>query len=849
MRIVESKPDHWALLVEEVKWAEKIREVDIAAFGLHLRRFIDVYLDLIYEREYIEQNPGDDSTTFNRINNPRFCKTVNHDVVTLLHTLRIFGNKCVHENLDKQQMELCREGISDYLNYAHGLLNWLSRKYKGQNFDLSVFATGSKHLCLKDLFLDLKLTQDQSTLLECFSQFLVDDDKQIFLLKGSAGTGKTFLLKGIVEYLNITGRNFSLAASTGKAARVLSEKTGFLARTVHSSIYKLEEVENTSVWVLASNTDADNSIFFVDESSMIGDSDLGNEHSPITFGSGKLLSDLLQYMDLPNTHRKIVFVGDSAQLPPVGMSMSPALNKNYLKDQFCCSVEECSLKQVVRQKLSSGILENATHLRDSITNREFTELNISSERDDVEEVQNNNWLDLYLDSCHHKVNGESIVIGYSNAKVCRYNTIIRNYFFPGVRQICPGDKVMVVRNGVIGNKAVFNGEIGLIRQVSPYPDIQRVEIKYTDKKKQFHREVVELRFRDVEVGFRISLKESQFFKTKIIENVLYDDRPNLSHEENLAIWELFKTRHPEQSFSHPYSLELIHLLQSDPYNSALPVKFGYAITGHKSQGSEWKNVFVDANSRKNMLCEDTFRWVYTAITRAKEKLYLIDNPRISFLSNLIPEFDPSVSREQKTENDGPAVVKAIDSGLESGIDPNDTLGNGLFEDIVKILLGSNVKIESKIEYPWVWRYFFTQGTSRARVDFHYNSKQKISSIQSPTHDAFALELLKKFSPILGRLENSQCVNIDVTESNVPAGFHRKLYDSLSKELTDSGVRISDVQSYQWNDRYTFSRDGRSLTMDFYFNGKHQYTHQSIVGKHSANDPIYLAVLTALAKEA
>ena len=845
----EAKADYWEMLANEIVLAEKIRELDLSAFGLHLRRFVEVFLDLVYERENIPPLYGEAATIFGRMSNPKFQEAVNQDAVKLLHLLRVFGNKCIHENLSREQTEECRHGVHDYLSYARGLLNWVSRHYNGQPFDLSVAATGRQHLFLKDLFLDIKLTDDQSALLDRFARFLEDDEKRIFLLKGYAGTGKTFLLKGIVEYLKLTGRYFTLAASTGKAARVMSVRTGCSARTVHSNIY-VQSQRRMSVWEIGQNNSPEDSIFFVDEASMVGDFDPDGENKQIVFGSGKLLTDLVKYNQLEHTRRKIVFIGDPAQLPPVKMNMSPALNSYYLSEHFGIGVEEGELKQVVRQREAGGILRNATALREAIVKREFTEVDIKCDSSDVEDVKSREWVEKYLESCHRKINGESIVIAHSNAKVNRYNSIIRNCFFPGRPEMCPGDKVMIVQNGRVDNHTVTNGQFGLIRQVAPEPEVFWQDVKYRDSDNKFHSAKVKLIFRDVEVGFRLSEKESRFFQTKVLENILYDDRPTLSHDENLARWEFFKSRYPELSFEKPYSQLENELMYSDPYYMALPIKFGYAITGHKSQGSEWANVFVDANSQQNLLCEDSFRWLYTVVTRAKTKLFMIDCPRVSFVENLLPESEIRAIDVQQ----GLVTMAETNVGIDhdevpvSGIDPNNRLGNALYRDIFNLLRHSGIEIESKVEYPWLWRYFFVEGKARARVDFHYNGKEKITSIQAASHDEFSEALLTRFAPMIGRTETrGSTTGGDAVAANVPDGFQRKLYDVISNGLKDTGVRIANVETYQWNDRYTFASQDEELQVDFYFNGKHQYTKKAVVGKYAANGHLYRAIETALSK--
>jgi tRNA A37 threonylcarbamoyladenosine biosynthesis protein TsaE len=497
-----------------------------------------------------------------------------------------------------------------------------------------------KHITIDDIFSDYDLTSQQADLISELDSFLSNKNDCVFLLKGYAGTGKTFITKGLTEYLKTIRRNYKLAAPTGKAAKVIQQKTKSKANTIHRSIYSFKEIKEHQVeetdsnqfyYELNVNRDSLDTVYIIDEVSMI--SDKYQEEESLRFGSGFLLRDLLKYINT-SQNKKIIFIGDTAQLPPVGMNFSPVLDEKYLRNEYGLNLKTFELTEVVRQVENSGILKNSLVLRKSIKDDEFSKIEFDTNYPDIEHIDHENLMQNYIESCGNQINGDSIVIAYSNASVTEYNKRIREHFFPGQLIICPGDKVMATNNKDLNGFVISNGDFGLVRQVAEEPEIRKVQLKKKSRKtKKIEYTQIELKFRQVEVGFRDPDNISHFFQCQIIEDLLYSNLPALTADENNAIYIDFCIRYQHLKRG---TKEFKDTLRSDPYLNALRLKFGYAITCHKAQGSEWKNVFINCKTHQKELSAGYFRWLYTAITRTSDKLYTLEEPHIPPGSTITP---------------------------------------------------------------------------------------------------------------------------------------------------------------------------------------------------------------------
>ncbi|UGA53710.1 ATP-dependent DNA helicase [Vibrio sp. VB16] len=489
------------------------------------------------------------------------------------------------------------------------------------------------NMSLLDSFAEYELTDGQQEGVEELEEFLSNDDSRVFQLKGYAGTGKTFITKGVTDYLRSTGRTFILAAPTGKAAKVISTKTRYPAYTLHKAIYAFkqlserqsedngDESESYKIFAnVAENKLPDDTVYIVDEASMISNASIGND-SFFRCGSSKLLNDFIQFVDIgdDDSRKKIIFIGDNAQLPPVGMSYSPALSPEYLLTEYGLETDGYELTEVVRQKADSSVMQNASELRKALNNNSSFQFNWDADSSDIEEVCNTDFLPKYLASCNGYINDKSIVVTGSNREALEYNKHIRERFFPGKSCISAGDRVIAVSNSDRYGFYISNGEFGRVTRVLGGPEVRTVTVYSKSEERQIE---VELRFRGVEIEFKDFDGRARSFSANILEGLLYSERPQLTPDENRALYKDFCERHAHLRSN---SSGFHEALREDPYFNALRVKFGYAITCHKAQGSEWEHVFVKFKSQPNIPSKDYLRWLYTAITRTTKRLYLLDS--------------------------------------------------------------------------------------------------------------------------------------------------------------------------------------------------------------------------------
>jgi ATP-dependent exoDNAse (exonuclease V) alpha subunit len=485
---------------------------------------------------------------------------------------------------------------------------------------------------IKDHFSGQELTQGQEDLVEEIEQFLLEGTCSTFLLKGYAGVGKTFLTIGLTRYLEAEKRQFIIMAPTGKAAKVIANKTKREAKTIHRIIYDYFDKEDVNSnedkaqepyqtrSKLKRNEDTPDSVYIVDESSML--SDQYNQSESCTFGSGYLLSDLIKYINLSQyPKRKIIFIGDNAQLPPVRNSFSPALSAKYLNETYQINCHAFELTEVVRQKANSGVIANAKYLREVQESGDFSELSFDTSTDDIHALADTELLKRYFEVCKGQLQGteDAIVIAYSNKRVRDINWEIRAKLFYPDAKIQVDEKIICVSNYRTEDNFISNGEFGRVTKVLSEIEYRTVEV--TEKiRGQYKTKIVDLLFLDVEMEFMNDQGEQYFIQKKVLLNLLYGTIPRLTSQENKALYIDFLERNPNLD-RKKRPKEYKDMKKEDPYLNVLQVKFGYAITCHKSQGSEWPHVFVDSYYR-NPNSLEYFRWLYTAITRTSRNLYV-----------------------------------------------------------------------------------------------------------------------------------------------------------------------------------------------------------------------------------
>jgi hypothetical protein len=495
-------------------------------------------------------------------------------------------------------------------------------------------------------FPHINLTKDQSDAIEKLDTFLSSDER-IFILQGYAGSGKTTLLKGFVEYLSSLQKQYQLMAPTGRAAKILRDKTG-VGKTIHSTIYNLKLLEaiNSDSEEVADHslkyffpidlTNTDESILIVDEASMISSKESKNEL--FDFGTNILLDDLLTYAFSSNKNNKIIFVGDPAQLAPVGDNNSWALDLDYFRLLgYAGQMEE--LTQVMRQE-NNLILKNATEIREVLNTEPRNELKLEFDTTSFVELANIDVIDNYVDLYPKPEIGDGVIISYSNAQCYHYNYAIREALYPNQKDILPGDLLLINNNNYHTYAAeLYNGDIVKVVDRSEKVETLSAPV-WSIKSGKKERLTISLDFR------RITIRVPQYdgeIKCYIIETLLNSIDRDLTIDMTKALYINFVMRFNEDQERREKSglpkhkvgsEEFKQSLKADPYYNALRVKYGYAITCHKAQGGEWDKVFVDYSGRIGLF-NDALRWSYTATTRAVKTLYAINPPHFTSFSKLI----------------------------------------------------------------------------------------------------------------------------------------------------------------------------------------------------------------------
>ncbi|MEG1723545.1 MAG: AAA family ATPase [Bacteroidales bacterium] len=494
-------------------------------------------------------------------------------------------------------------------------------------------------------FSPLTATPEQQEAFYALYDFL-QNDSQIFILKGYAGTGKTTMIRALINYASTLHRELHLMAPTGRAAKILHDKTGYNATTIHRAIYSLQrlEIKNIQQEDIADRSiryifpirgtnpekeeavNTDNLLLIIDEASMI--SSKKSEQEYFSFGSDIVLNDLLTFAHF-HKGGKVIFIGDPAQLPPVGDNQSCAMSPEWMQEKGY-TVESFSLTNVIRQGSDSTILLNATSIRNLLDQKQRSELIFKTKEGEVESVKSMDVAELYAQYFPApSLQNSGVVISYSNKLAKLYNDKIREKLQPGKKDISEGDILMVVQNRYGGEIDLFNGDMLQVISVDSAPEPREIPVYITiDGKKE--RKKINLTFRDV----RLQTNDGSIIPTKIIESLLCNEYPSLNPKEINALYIDFCIRNSKLKES---TEEFWKALKADPYFNALRVKYGYAITCHKAQGGEWKKGFVDYSGRLG-LNNDALRWCYTATTRFSERLFGIHLPTLSPMDKL--KFSP-----------------------------------------------------------------------------------------------------------------------------------------------------------------------------------------------------------------
>jgi exodeoxyribonuclease V len=455
-------------------------------------------------------------------------------------------------------------------------------------------------------------TEGQEVVMKHLAAFLLSDKPfPLYLLKGFAGTGKTTLVSTLVKTLPSLKMGYVLMAPTGRAAKVLQNYSAHYAHTIHRKIYIRQPKSDGSIRLVVAPNKHKNTLFIVDEASMIGD----NSQDQSLFTAHSLLDDLMAYV-YDGENCRLLLIGDHAQLPPVGSDLSPALNLQYLKTTYTLTAASYELTEVMRQALESGILANATWLREKLyqNNFELPIVNCNGFKD-VMKVSSFDFEELLHDSFAGKVFGKAVIICRSNRRANNYNNAVRSRILGFDEQLNGGDLLMVVKN----NYYWISEPQGKDRSEQGLSFIANGDMITINRIIQFEQ-MYGFNFADADISF-LDYPDQPAMQVKLLLDTLMIDGPALNHSDHKKLADAV-----EEDYLEITNLKLRRQkLRSNPYMNALQVKFGYALTCHKTQGGQWEQVFIDgSNIQPEKIDAGYLRWLYTAVTRATQKLMLVN---------------------------------------------------------------------------------------------------------------------------------------------------------------------------------------------------------------------------------
>ena len=459
--------------------------------------------------------------------------------------------------------------------------------------------------------LQYEATSCQDSLLRKVADFVSSDENDILVVNGYAGTGKTTAVSAVISVMKEFGTKCILLAPTGRAAKVLSSYAGQPAYTIHKHIYRQKSFggDGFGQFSLAPNKDKE-ALFIVDEVSLIG-IDAGQQQSTAAFGTGNLLEDLVSFVRA-GVECKVILIGDSAQLPPVGLDASPALLPEYMK--MMGGVQFAQLSTVVRQHHESGILYNATMIRQVQSELEYgpgvmdiCDLGLETQQfDDIERISGGELIEKIGEAYSSYGEDDTIILCRSNKRAIKYNLGIRSTVQFKEERLVRDDKLMIVKNcyqfleGIEGMDYIANGDIAKLQKISKF------EERYG------------LHFAEARISFPDY--DDQEIVAKVVLDTLESESASLTYEQSNMLYQGVN-----EDYAHiTTKKKRYEAVREDKYFNALQLKYANAITCHKSQGGQWKCVFIDNPFWQEELTVDDLKWLYTAVTRATEKVYLVN---------------------------------------------------------------------------------------------------------------------------------------------------------------------------------------------------------------------------------
>lgn len=457
---------------------------------------------------------------------------------------------------------------------------------------------------------------------EKINLFLDSNTSKVLLITGSAGTGKTTRVKSIISSLKTTDGIFYLLAPTGRATKNLqshiNDVTDSTATTIHSFLYKkddesAQEIPEILKFSVTEEVLEDNAVIIIDEASMLSH-EVTSEKDFLQFGSGNLFKDLTDYLNLSNSNRKLILIGDPCQLPPINVAQAEVLNIEYLKQYFeTNNIEQIHLNKVHRQlEDDSAVLKSAIALRDKLQNNDFLQVPINIDNREIYNFNMDDALEKYL----WDYGNNAIFLSYTNKDVHNINLRFRELLNLNPQKLEKKERLILMKNSWLNSQYLYNGDFLIVENLGKIESF-RVNVP----QKQEKPITITLEFQDIELR-----KEDSFssIKCKVLHHKIWNEENDSSTKELQALVIHFKQRYPHLKRGTP---EYKQAVQNDPYINALYLRFGYAMTCHKAQGGEWDNVYINlARPQNDLKTLNGFKWTYTALTRSKKYVYLINCP-------------------------------------------------------------------------------------------------------------------------------------------------------------------------------------------------------------------------------
>lgn len=649
-------------------------------------------------------------------------------------------------------------------------------------------------------------TPSQQSALTLFESFVDSKENNVFILKGSAGTGKTTLMKTMIKSLGDKW-DCVLIAPTGRAAFVLSQRTDRNASTIHRTIYTIEEglkddgTGQLKFGLRPNNDPLSRTMYFVDEASMI--SDAYSENDMFMFGSGYLLKDLFQYCG----SRKIIFVGDYAQLPPIGQPFSPAMNAKYLQENYKVSCAEAMLREVVRQDDDSAILKNAQTIRDAIEADTYNQFAIT---DGGGVAKCDSIMNAYKATTNGAVDENTIVIAYSNKQVLDYNLKIRKLLWgETAERLLPGDLIVISQNNYAYPIELFNGTIVKVIACDTDSQLEKRKVKFRTSGKDEHENRI---VKELVLLFRkatIQTTTNDQVEMMILDNFLTESLSSLSLDYRQAIYADFNNRMAQQNVKKG-SDRYKDLMKTDKYFNALICKYGYSSTCHKAQGGEWENVFVDMDKLGGKTNNGYFRWAYTAITRSRRSLWHFASPEFNAVNQMkvLP-----ISNINRIAYYVPSGENFLDWHLSRIQSVCATQGINCAE-ISRADYKHLLSFEKDDKRCAILQWYCKEG---------YTPKRDKYSATDENFYAIVKELFEK------------ALLPDILPFEPKSDFAKQLNDFVLDTALELGITVQNIKQEQWKDIYYLKTTPYESAITFCYNAKGIYSSVMPQSTGGAND--------------